>query len=391
MTADARRPRVAHIITRLDAGGAAANTLASVALLPEQGFDTALVHGRTGSDPERHCRTELETRRVPVRHLSSMVREVAPLRDLAAFCGLYRYLRRESFDLVHTHCSKAGAIGRVAARCAGLPCVHTPHGHVFYGYFGVFPTRFFVAAERRLARITHRLVSLTDRETREALQRGIGVPSQYCTIPSGVPLQRFRESAADAGTAFRSHWQIPADALLVLSAGRLVPVKGFDILLRAFAGMTRPVAGVVLAIAGDGEKRGELEALAGELGIASDVRFLGRLPDLAPALGAADLFALASRNEGMGRVLAEAMAAGVAVAATRVGGIPELVRHGETGVLVPAEDPRALAEAMSVLARDAARRGELVRCAAASVYPRYDQSTMIERIAALYREVLRDR
>ncbi len=381
------RVRVLHVITRLDAGGAAMNTILSAELLRAQGFDATIFHGRT-HDPDGRIAADLARRGLTAVGEPALVREVSPLRDLRAVLSLRRYLRAQPHDLVHTHQSKGGAVGRVAARLAGLPVVHTAHGHIFYGYFSPVRTWVFVKLEQWLARISGTLISLTDAETADGLARGIGRPEQYRTVPSGVPLAQFRNLSRADGLAFRQAWGIPGEALVYVSVGRLTAVKGFDLLLRAFAGLEQAAVPPWLVLVGEGEERAALEALAGALGVAGRTRFIGQLADVRPALAAADVFVLASRNEGMGRALVEAMAAGLAVIGTRVGGVPEVVRAGETGLLAEPESVPALRAAMQACAASPARRLALGVAAASSVYPAYDVGTMIERLAAIYRAAL---
>lgn len=381
-------PRILHIITRLDSGGAATNTLASVEGLRQHGFKTCVVYGRT-QDPDGSITAHLRDHDMPNTYVPQMVRDVAPALDIVALRTIRRILVTSNCDLVHTHCSKAGALGRLAARTCGLPAVHTPHGHVFYGYFGPLPTRLFVTAERYLARSTRRLVSLTDDETREAVRHGIGRREQYRTIPSGVPLRWFAAPLPGEAEIFRRAHAIPRDATLIVSSGRLVPIKGFDLLIRAFAQRPARRDGTYLAILGDGPERGALAQLAQREGVGDRVRFAGHVADVRPALRAADVFALASRNEGMGRSLIEALAGGCAVVATDAGGIPTFLVHRSNGLLVPREDVHALAEALELLTRQPALRAELAHNAPKSIGPEFDQATMVEQLAGLYHDVLR--
>ena len=382
-----RQTSILHVITRLDAGGAATNTVTCVDRLRLRGFDTALAYGRTHG-ASQVLMDRVKGLQVPVHYLPSMVRSVSPFRDAVALFGLLRILREAQYDLVHTHCSKAGAIGRLAARLRRIPSVHTPHGHIFHGYFGALPTSLFVSLERRLARHTARLVSLTDLETVESLDRGIGEPDRYVTVPSGVPLEQFRGIPDEAGSRFRQSHGVPSEATLILAAGRLARIKGFDVLLHAVAYMRQSTPGARLVICGDGPERQSLERLAGELGITDAVVFAGHLEDVRPALKSADIFVMPSRNEGMGRALIEAMAAGVACIGTRTGGIPEVIQDGKNGVLVPCEDAASLSDALLELARNPAARTRLGREAARSVYPAFDESTMVERLAEVYRGIL---
>ena len=379
-------PRILHIITRLDAGGSATNTIVSVAGLRKEGFETALAYGTT-RDPDGAIRRRLESLGLPLFFVPGLVRNPSPLNDFKAWLDLKRLLRDNRFDLVHTHTSKAGVIGRLAARAYGVPAVHTAHGHVFYGYFGRLLTRVFVGIERRMAPLAERLISLTDEETQEALERNIGRPGQYVTIPSGVPIAQFRDIDRSDPT-FRKRLGIPPEATVFLSVGRLTWVKGYDMLLEAFSkagfGSERPW----LVLVGDGEERGKLEEQAKRLKIIDRVCFTGELADIREALAASTVFVLSSRNEGMGRVLVEAMAAGLPVIGTAVGGIPTLVKDGETGLLVPGGDAGALAKAMERLRAGPELRARLAERASRFIYPAYDESCMIASIAAVYRDVL---
>ncbi|MBN1674499.1 MAG: glycosyltransferase [Kiritimatiellae bacterium] len=381
------KARILHVITRLDPGGSTTNTIVSVDRLREFGFDTALAYGVT-ADPGRTVRSRLEQLGLPVFYSPSLVRNPNPVKDVAALLALRRLIRGGAFDLVHTHSSKAGVLGRLAARQCGVPAVHTPHGHVFYGYFGRALSALFVRVERAMARSTARIVSLTDIETDESLARGVGRPEQYRTIHSGVPLDAFRAIPEERGAAFRARWNVPAGTFLFVSVGRLVPIKGHDVLLRAFARSDFRPRHAVLAVLGDGPLRRPLETLCSELACPDRVRFCGGGEDVRAALRAADAFALASRNEGMGRVFVEAMAAGVPPIGTAVGGVPAVLRHEQTGLLVPPDDPASLARALERIVAEEPLRLELGAAAARDVYPEYDEATMVRRLAGLYREVL---
>ncbi len=383
------RLRVLHVITRLDQGGSTTNTLTSVSRQRNRGFDTALAYGITRPKPEKLLQPLIE-QGIACHFIPSLVRDPTPWKDVMALRALLRLMRKERYDLAHTHTSKAGVLGRIAAGRIGLPCVHTAHGHIFYGYFGSMLTRMFVLVERFMARRAARLISLTDAETRESIARRIGRPEQYVTIPSGVPLGNFRNPDAALGVAFRAKWAVPHDAVLAVSVGRLTPVKGFDLLLQAFARSLLAQTGY-LAIVGDGEDRALLEATANSIGAGSRIIFAGHMDDVLPALAAADFFVLASRNEGMGRAIVEAMAAGLPVVASAVGGVPEVVRHGENGLLVPKCRIPELVASLNQMAADPELRKSMGHNAANWVFPRFDETTMLDSLDNLYREVLLER
>jgi len=181
--------RIFHAITRLTLGGSSENTVASCVALNQAGYDCALAV----SFRESEAASLADARRRGCRLLDipSLGREVAPLADLAALAQLVGLIRRERPAIVHTHTSKAGFVGRVAARIAGVPAVvHQPHGHIFYGYYGPRRTALFTALERLAARWTDRIITLTERGTEEHLAHGIGRPAQYVAVPSGVRYTR---------------------------------------------------------------------------------------------------------------------------------------------------------------------------------------------------------
>jgi glycosyltransferase involved in cell wall biosynthesis len=380
-TSQGARPiRALHVITRLVVGGAQENTLLSVRGLQGLGYRAELAAGPEAG-PEGALPVPEE---VPFHPIPCLVREVRLWKDLRATWQLYRLLRR-GYDVVHTHTSKAGVVGRIAARLAGVPVVvHTPHGHVYRGYGGPWKSRGFVWAERLLARWTDALVALTDGERGEHLRERVGRPECWHVVPSGVELERYRSTTplrrADLG--------LPESAFVVGCVARLVPVKGVEDALRAVAELRDLVPPVHLALVGDGPQRGTLEALAGRLGLRGRAHFLGLRQDVPRLLPLFDVLVLPSRNEGMGRAVVEAQAAGVPVVASRVGGIPDVVLHGQTGLLVPPADPRALAAALACLAADPAGRARMAERARRFVSHGLSAEAMVASLDRLYRHLL---
>jgi glycosyltransferase involved in cell wall biosynthesis len=320
------------------------------------GYTSTLVLG-----PESEAPTLEDARRRGCRvvEIEGLVREVSPARDVAAALALWRLFRRLRPAIVHTHTSKAGFVGRLAAWLARVPAViHQPHGHIFYGYWSRPRTALFVALERIAAHWTDTIVTLTPREVDEHLERGIGRRAQYAVVPSGVPTEALRR-VAPARVEARARLGLPADAYVVAGVGRFVPIKGFDLLVAALIDVVARVPGAHVLLIGDGGERGALEAQAQALGVADRLHITGTVTDVIGLLAAADVLAAPSRNEGMGRVLVEAMALGLPVVGARVGGIPDVIVDGECGLLVPPDDPAALAGALVELGRDAAWRAKL--------------------------------
>jgi len=375
---------VAHIITRLDRGGSAENTLSSVLGLTARGYRVTVLTG-PGDDRPSNLLGQVEAAGIRVTVLPALYREVRPDRDLRALRGLVRTLRRDPPTIVHTHESKAGFLGRWAARLAGCRrLVHTPHGHIFYGHFSPARTAFYLMLERLTAPITTRLVALTPREIEEHLARGVGRREQWRAIHSGVRLERFQAVAPDPD-GLRRELGCPPGAPLVGSVGRLAKVKRYQDLIAAVAHLGRP--NVVCLLVGDGPEAPALAAAARQAGVGERVRFLGWRDDIPRIVTALSVFVLPSANEGMGRVLVEAMAAGVPVIGTRVGGIPSVIADGECGLLVEPGDVAGLSGAIGKLLADgplAARMGAAGRRRALA----YGVESMVEKLDGLYRELL---
>jgi glycosyltransferase involved in cell wall biosynthesis len=313
---------------------------------------------------------------------------VAPVADLTALAELVRLIRAERPAIVHTHTSKAGFIGRLAAVIARAPAViHQPHGHIFYGYYSPRRTAVFTALERQAARWTDRIITLTDRGAQEHLARGIGRAEQYVAVPSGVPTAELRAAAPPRGAA-RARLGLDPDAFIVVGLGRLVPIKGFDLLARALPALVAQIPSARVLLVGDGAERARLGAIAASMGVAERLRMTGETTDIASYLAAADVVAVPSRNEGMGRVIVEAMALGLPVVATTVGGIPDVVTDGECGRLVEPEDVDALAAALIELGRDPALRCKLGEAAVRRAEA-FSTAVASEKLLAVYASLVR--
>ncbi|MBW1989827.1 MAG: glycosyltransferase [Deltaproteobacteria bacterium] len=389
--ASGRRIRLVHVITRMDRGGSAQNTLDTAMGLAKE-YDTHLVHGpslESAMGPAERARVEEALARAEAAGVSRvvcphLVRAVSPARDLAALRELKRLFSRLSPDVVHTHTSKAGALGRLAAAAAGVPAViHTPHGHVFYGHFGPVASRGYLAAERFLDRFTHVLVALTTAEARDYEALGVARKAALVVVHSGVDVERF--AGQGDRTAARAALGLSPDAAVVGCVGGLWPHKGQDVLLSAMARVWEIRPDAVLVFAGQGPMEEELRRRAGEMGAAGRVVFAGWRDDLPQVLPALDVMAHPAKNEGMGRVLVEALAAGVPVAASDAGGIRDVILHGRTGLLVPAGDQQAMAGAVSRLLSDPALAARLVEKGREHAKA-FSRKAMLAALNALYRE-----
>jgi glycosyltransferase involved in cell wall biosynthesis len=382
----ARPAKVLHVITRMVRGGAQENTLATVLRVDPSRFCSILATGPSDG-PEGSMMGHVEASGVDVRLVPTLVRELSPIADYSALRTLRRLIEEVRPDIVHTHTSKAGILGRIAARRAKVPIViHTPHGHVFHDYFGWAKTRSFIAAEKYCARRADRLVMLTENERKEHLQVGIGRPETLVTIHSGIDFAGLR--ATKRPEEVRAEWSISSGDQVIGTVGRLVPVKGQTHLIAAMPAILARAPTAHLVIVGSGPLEAQLRQTAKDAGIEERVHFAGFRADVANCLSAFDLFALPSLNEGMGRVIVEAMAMRLPVVASDVSGIRDLIVPDKNGTLVPAGDHNALAEAIASLLGDPLRSAAFGQAGYAMAIPHYSLDNMIGQIESLYEELL---
>jgi glycosyltransferase involved in cell wall biosynthesis len=384
---NAMRTTVLHVITRMVRGGAQENTLATVLRVDPTRFRSILVTGPS-EGPEGSLMECVEGAGVEVRVIPSLVREVTPAADLAAYGVLRRIMHDERPAIVHTHTSKAGILGRVAARRSNVPIVvHTPHGHVFHDYFGRLKTRAFITAERYCARYADRLVMLTENERREHLAAGIGGPEKFVTIHSGIDFSSLRVTMGR--DAVRAAWGVGPHDRVIGTVGRLVPIKGQAHLIATMPAILARIPHAHLVLVGSGPLERDLRLAAQELGLQARVHFAGFRNDIANCLSAFDLFALPSLNEGMGRVIVEAMAMRLPVVASDVSGIRDLVVSGKNGLLVSASDRSALAEAILSVLCDPVLAACFGEAGYATAVPDYGLDNMITSIETLYDGLLK--
>jgi glycosyltransferase involved in cell wall biosynthesis len=379
------RVRVAHIITRLCTGGAQENTFQTVHLHNPDRFEADLISGPT-KGKEGSIEDEVAAAGVPILREPFLLRRPAPLADAITLRRLTRRLREGRYDIVHTHTSKAGFLGRLAAERAGVPVVvHTPHGNIFDGYFNPGLTRLFVWMERHAARRTDAIIELTPGGIDAHLAEDIGRREQFRVIFSGIDTTPYA-AAIQRREVARATLGIGPDEVLIGGVGRLEPIKGFTYFVEMAKRVADNAPETRFAVAGSGIQEDTLRRATASLG--DRFRWLGLRHDVPELMAAFDLIVVPSLNEGMGRVLLEAGAAGTPAVATRVGGIPDVVDDGETGLIVPPKDTEALAEAVLTLVRAPERRRLMGDTARAKVVPHYSLEAMVRQIEDLYEELL---
>jgi len=384
------RIKVLHVITRLDRGGSAQNTLLTCLGLTER-YELVLVHGLSAesrmTDWEKQTVQRgienAQERGIRVVPIPSLVRRIDPLQDLQAFFSLWRLMIREKPLIVHTHTSKPGILGRWAARMAGVPIiVHTPHGHVFYGHFGPLASRFFLVIERLTAAITDRMVALTEGERKDYIAFSVCDPDRVVTIHSGVEIERYMAAEVNAEHKKKS-LGLNTKGLVVGTVGWLLPIKGPLYLLKAMERVWQSHPQIELVFVGKGQLEDKLRTEAFRMGVSEKVAFLGWRNDIPEIMQVLDIFVLPSLNEGMGRVLVEAMAAGRPIVASKVGGIPDLIEHGQNGLLVQPGDVRGLAMAIERLLANREMMVDMGKTGRTRAR-RYSVEKMVEKTDALY-------
>ena len=313
-------------------------------------------------------------------------RPISPGTDLAAIRRLTNLVRDRHYCVVHTHTSKGGIIGRLAAWKAHAPIViHTVHGFPFHEGTPARALRVMSAVEKAAARRCHRIVTVSEFHREWALQLGIAEPPKIVAIPNGI--REDRVASSTGRIAWRKQLGIPEDSRLIVACGRLAPQKGFEHLIRATSLVESP-SRVVVAIAGEGPLGDELQNLSDSIQSQTEVRLLGFRRDIGALLEAADIVALPSEWEGLSISLLEAMAAGKPIVTTSIGSNREVTEDGKSALLVPARDHRSLARAISSLLMNPGRAAALGVEARSRFERAYTQDRMLASYLSLYRNPL---
>lgn len=389
-------PKVLRLLNRFNLGGPVYNaTYLSKDLSPE--FDTLLAGGV-------HEHGEMSSLYIPEQEglkpviIDSMQRSIHPYNDRKAYREVRSLIRGFRPDIVHTHASKAGMIGRMAALQEKVPViVHTFHGHVFQNYFSRVKTGVFKQLERSLAKRSSAVIAISELQHHELSEVHRVVPKHKLhTIRLGFELERFVHHREERRAAFRRQWQLADDTIAVGIIGRLAPVKNhrmfIDTLVQLRAMSPRRIVGFVI---GDGELRTSIEEYAISRGLSigkgeqpSDLVFTSWITDISIALPGLDLVCLTSLNEGTPVSLIEAQAAGIPVLSTDVGGVRDVIADGESGFIVPTNDSAALAKHIAALSADTEARKGLGEKGVAHANAHFGRKRLAEETAALYRSLL---
>lgn len=372
-------------------GGPALHVAYLAAGLRDRGYATTLVAG-TLARGEGSMSYVAERLGVPVVTLPELSREIAPLRDLTAAFRLASLIRELRPHILHTHTAKAGAVGRIAALLAGRArppiVVHTFHGHVLRGYFDPVRTALFRLLERRLARVTTALVAVSPEVRDDLVALRVAPPERFTVIRLGIELRERVGGGSDGRAQARRMLGIPPHRFTVGWIGRMTAVKRTEDVLAAFRLLRERGTDACLCLVGDGPDRDHVEKRAAELGVVRHCLFLGYQDEVAPFYAAFDALVLPSGNEGTPVSAIEALAAGKPVVATRVGGVPDVVRDGEDGFLVDPGDVGALADRLALLAARPDLRRRMGERGRERVLSRYAVERLLQDTDRLYRSLL---
>ena len=391
-------PRVLRIINRLNLGGPTYNA-ANLTKYIDGEFETLLVAGMT-DDTEESSEFILKRLDLHPVYIKEMYRELNPLRDYKAYFRLRQIIREFKPDIVHTHAAKAGAVGRLAAHHEGVPViVHTFHGHVFHSYFGALKTRLFLEIERYLGGKTHAIVTLSDIQKSElAHQFKVAHHDKFEVIPLGFDLSRFTENKEEKRKAFREKYNVADDEIVVSIVGRLVPIKNHSMFLKALKIVSEKTTKKIRAfIIGDGEERQNVEKMATDLGLKFNnkdlkerniLTFTSWIKDVDVSNAGSDIIVLTSFNEGTPVSLIEAQASGKPIVSTRVGGIANIVKEGETALLCQSDDVDAFAAHLLVLIENDQLRHEMSDRGTAHVMEHFSHIRLARDMSGLYRRLL---
>ncbi len=392
-------PKILRIINRLNIGGPALNAAYLTKYL-SPGFETVLVAGMID---ETEASAEFVTQEMGLKpvFIPEMFREIHIYKDRQAYLRLKKIIADFKPDIVHTHAAKAGTLGRLAAAAHGVPVIlHTFHGHVFHSYFSSWKTNLFIRIEQYLAKKSTRIIAISRQQKDELSgQYGICKPDKIEVIPLGFNLEKFSSGLPYKRRKFRDHYQVADDETVVVIVGRLVPVKNHALFLHALHALKNQASKKIRAfIIGDGEYRNQLASLAASLQIdftdytthprPALLTFTSWITDVDEVYAGADIVTLTSLNEGTPVSLIEAQAAGKAIVTTNVGGISDIVIHGQTALVTEADDSSGFTANLLRLIEDEDFRNKMSSYDAALVRARFDYHRLITETASLYNRLL---
>ncbi len=393
-------PKVLRIINRFNLGGPTYNAAYLTRYLTDKGFETKLVGG-VSQESEADSMFILNQLGIEAEIIPEMHRSLNLINDRKAYIKIKDIIKKYQPDIVHTHASKAGTLGRLAAIQQGVPViVHTFHGHVFHSYFSGAKTSVFKKIEQYLASKSNKIIAISNKQKQELSREfKIAPADKFEVIPLGFDLSRFRQDHSDKRALFRKRWNLNEEDFVISIVGRLVPVKNHKLFIESIARLKNTSKKRIKAIiVGDGELREALLKHCEYAGLKTnangrpnqdaDIIFTSWLRDVDEVYAGSELAALTSFNEGTPVSLIEALAAGTPVVSTKVGGIEDIVSHKKNGLLVQSDNINAFSKGLLSLASDDQLRNQMAIEAKKSINGQYSYSRLVEDTSRLYNKLL---
>ncbi len=383
--------KICHVITRMIVGGAQENTLFTVKGHLAHGHETVLVTGPSDG-PEGKLLQGQKIQNLRIELVDSMVREVNTVKDLQTYFRLKRFFRKEKFDVVHTHSSKAGVLGRVAARKAGVPVVvHTVHGQAFHRYQSKRKNSLYIRAEKYAARYCDKIFTVADAMVEQCVEARIAPRTMYKTVYSGMDLEPYLQQERDAELAQKLG--LPEGVPVVGKIARLFELKGHEYLIEAAEMILDEVGDVRFLLVGDGVLRDDLQLAVRRANLQENFVFAGlvaprKIPNYVSLM---DVLVHLSLREGLPRTVVQAMAGGKPAVGFSLDGTPEAIVDGETGYLCPPESVLSVAAAVIKLLKAPERAAAMGAAGRERAKAKWDWRRMVNILEQEYAELYRQK
>lgn len=388
--------KIVHVITRLILGGAQENTLITCKLLAERGHEVTLITG-PALGPEGELFHQTKGQKYETLVIDEMRRAIEPYKDVVSYRKLKKLLRQLQPDIVHTHSAKAGILGRYAgAALKGVwapnrpAVIHGIHGLAFHPYQSPWLNRLYIAIEKATAKKTDCFISVADAMTDQSKAAGIGVDKPYVTAYSAIEEEQFLEPIAQEKQGdFRRQYDIPDDAVVLVTIARLFMLKGHDYIIESARELAKRFDNVLWLFVGNGNLADQYKQQVRDLGLAERFRFTGLMPpDQIPlAIQSSDVLVHCSLREGLARTLPQAMLCGRPAISFDVDGAREVVNE-TTGRLVEPKNVPQLIDACAELIGNKALRENLGHTGRDSVTQKFAPDTMVDTIEKVYRTLI---
>lgn len=377
-----RGRKILHIVGDSKFGGGSVIILSLSHMAKQHGWDVDIL-----STDDVYCQV-IQENGLRAITLPVIWRDCCLTRDILGLFRLIYFLRTSSYSIVHTHTSKGGFIGRLAAKVAGIPIiVHTAHGFAFHEFSSIATLQFYAALERMAAHWCDKIITVSNFHREWALKLKIAPPEKIVAIQNGISADRLKVTCPFHQV--RAELGVSSEETLIVTFGRLAPQKGLEYLIRSLPYVINQASNrVKVILVGEGPLRTYLEALALSTGVSSHVRFIGFRKDIADILNAADIVVLPSLREGLSVALLEAMAMAKPIVTTAIGSNKEVIEHGKTGLLVPPRDPCAIAQAIISLLSNRNLRMRLGAASKETFKAKFTEDKMLKQTWEAYSQLI---